>query len=158
MGISCSILFSKNSYVSASSLLNTIQDICHDKNFILYEGLKETNESQKIKSVRTNISDMAFSQNVSRQLCVDIFDEPYQFKDTVFEWHNSDIEFFEAVVIDYFNKNEDLLLKILYEVLKRYPEAVVWIEEDWFYTLEDLEKIKNRPYDNEWCYKNPKYL
>lgn len=37
--------------------------------------------------------------------------------------------------------------------LKKYPTAKIWVEEDWFYTLEDLEKILSNPFDNEWCYK-----
>ena len=45
----------------------------------------------------------------------------------------------------------------MFAIVLKYPEAKLWIEEDWFYTLEDLKKIeKNKPFDMDWCYKNPK--
>ncbi len=40
-------------------------------------------------------------------------------------------------------------------ISERIPDARVWIEEDWFYNLEDMKKIK-ASYNNNWCYINPK--
>ncbi len=58
-------------------------------------------------------------------------------------------------VSDDFDDNEDLLFKFLFAFLNEFPDARVWIEEDWFYNLEDMKQIK-ASYNNDWCYINPK--
>lgn len=42
-------------------------------------------------------------------------------------------------VSDDFDDNEDLLFKFLFAFLNEFPDARVWIEEDWFYNLEDMK-------------------
>lgn len=42
-------------------------------------------------------------------------------------------------------------------ILNEFPDARVWIEEDWFYNLEDMKKIK-ASYNNNWCYIDPKNI
>ena len=51
--------------------------------------------------------------------------------------------------------NEDLLLKITYELLSKYPEAVLWLEQNWFYKLDDIKKYILNEFDPNWCYQNP---
>lgn len=43
------------------------------------------------------------------------------------------------------------------EIMGTSPDAKVWIEEDWFYSLEDMKKIKSS-YNDNWCYIDPKSL
>ena len=57
--------------------------------------------------------------------------------------------------VDFFDGNEDLLLELLYGFMKKYKDAVIWIEQDWFYFYEDIIKIKQAPFNSLWCYKNP---
>lgn len=57
--------------------------------------------------------------------------------------------------IENFSECEKMLLDFLYEYLKLNPEDYFWDELDWFYTYEDIVKIKQREFDPNWCYKNP---
>lgn len=43
----------------------------------------------------------------------------------------------------------------LYEYLKLNPEDIFWDELDWFYTYEDIVKIKQKEFNPYWCYENP---
>ncbi|MGL4393729.1 MAG: hypothetical protein ACRCS8_00670 [Brevinema sp.] len=156
MGITCSMLVKEDSNIKATSLYATLKKICSDGNLIIGVNIKEVDETDRVKLIRTNISDVPLDKDSSRQLCVDIFDEPYKFKYNSFEWFDESISFFESIVIDYFDRNEDLLFRIVHDLLKQYPKAKLWIEEDWFYTLEDLDKINNKAFNKDWCYKNPK--
>mgnify|MGYP005751707407 CR=1 FL=1 len=158
MGISCCMLLKQNSNINVVEMYDILQKICVNFDLYIEKIYIEVNEKKKIKSIRTNVSDRPFDEKIlSRQLCVDIFDEPYNLKNNIFEWFDKSKIFFEAIVVDYFDGNEDLLFKIMFAIVLKYPEAKLWIEEDWFYTLEDLKKIeKNKPFDMDWCYKNPK--
>lgn len=154
MGISCSVLFKENSFVEATKMYSILQKNCEKRKFYFDVNQKEIDSSNRIKLIRTNISDKPFWESISRQLNVDVYDEPYEYKDISFDWYD-DEPFFEAVVIDWTEGNEDLLFLIVLDFLSAFPETLLWIEEDWFYHLKDLKKIDNEPFDDEWCYKNP---
>lgn len=156
MGITCSMLVKEGSNINATNLYIALEKVCSYENLIIGVNISEADENDTIKLIRTNISDVSFDKNPSRQLCVDIFDEPYKFRYNSFEWFDESISFFEAITIDCFDGNEDLLFRVAYGLLKQYPKAKLWIEDDWFYTLGDLDLINNKPFDNEWCYKNLK--
>ncbi|WII39024.1 hypothetical protein [Paenibacillus thiaminolyticus] len=111
-----------------------------------------------LKYSRVYISDTPFRENYSRQICFSVYDEPYEYQIVSFKWDDTNNKYFKAVVSDDFCDNEDLLVRFSHAILKKYPTAKIWVEEDWFYTLEDLEKILSNPFDNEWCYKQPKAL
>ena len=106
------------------------------------------------------VSDIPFSEDGFRALPWNLYDKSndYFLQSLNFEWDMSHTEYFKAIISEDFYEYEDLLFKVVYEILKLYPSAKLWIEYDWLYTLEDLEKIASRPYDNSWCYKNPKSL
>lgn len=154
MGISCSVLFKKNSFVEATKMYGILQKNCEKRKFYFGVNQKEIDSGDRIKLIRTNISDKPFEESISRQLNVDVYDEPYEYKDISFDWYE-DKPFFEAVVIDWTEGNEDLLFLVVLDFLSVFPEALLWMEEDWFYHLKNLEKIENEPFDDEWCYKNP---
>ena len=49
-----------------------------------------------------------------------------------------------------------LLFNFIYEYLKLHPDDYFWITDyDWFYRLEDMEKLHSLPYNPEWCYTDP---
>lgn len=53
MGISCSILFRKNSNISVMELYNTIKNICMSNHFFLDISKKKVDANQKIKSIKS---------------------------------------------------------------------------------------------------------
>lgn len=155
MGILGSIFVKENSNIKGEELYRVLERICSVENLFIEINLTEHDKSNKIKVIRTNISDKPLDEDINRQLCVDIFDEPYKYRYNSFDWFDKSINFFEIITIDFFDQNEDLLFKIVYELLKLYPDAKLWMEQDWFYTLEDLEKLEKDTFNLEWCYNKP---
>nr|WP_145406426.1 hypothetical protein [Paenibacillus xylanexedens] len=158
MGISAFVLFETGSNIPLTNLLKYTEDFCAELNLLYGISFKKEKGENQLKHVRASISELPFVEISSRQLCIDFYDEPYEFQNISFDWLGKDTEFFEAIIVDDFCDNEDLLFNILFRFLKKYPNSKIWMEDDWFYTLNDFEKISNRPYDESWCYKNPKEL
>ncbi|MUG48128.1 hypothetical protein [Paenibacillus woosongensis] len=142
--------------ISASELLINIREVCTTYGLYFSNDYNEYDETGKLKSCSIYFSDMPFEDNYSRQISWNLYDEPYNYQTIDFNWDESENQYFKAMVSEDFYENEDLLFKILYGLPKVYPSAKIWIEDNWFYTIEDLEKIKSRPFDDEWCYKNPR--
>jgi len=156
MGISTFVLFRQGESISASDLLKNIREISINYGLYFSNNYDEYDQTGKLKFCSIYISDIPFEDNYSRQISWNLYDEPYKFQNVDFNWDDSKSQYFKALVSEDFYENEDLLFKILYGILKVYPSAKVWIEDNWFYTIEDLEKIKSKPFDNEWCYNDPK--
>lgn len=156
MGISTFVLFRQGESIPASDLLLNIREVCTNYGLYFSNNHKEYDETGKLKFCSIYFSDIPFEDNYSRQISWNLYDEPYNFQTVNFDWDDSKIQYFKALVSEDFYENEDLLFKILYGLLNIYTYAKIWIEDNWFYTLKDLEKIKNKPFDTEWCYKNPR--
>ncbi|MGZ7440988.1 hypothetical protein [Paenibacillus sp. TH7-28] len=156
MGISTFLLFKRGESIAANDLLSNIKNLCIRENLFFDTDEEKFNIGGVLKYSRVYISDIPFEEDYSRQLCFSLYDEPYDYQTVSFKWDDIHSEYFKALVSDDFCDNEDLLFRFVYSVLNIYPSAKIWIEDDWFYTLEDLEKIKRKPYDNNWCYKHPK--
>ncbi|CAM4440118.1 hypothetical protein [Paenibacillus xylanexedens] len=155
MGMSSFVLFKRGGSTSVSNLLSTIKNICM-KEKLFFDNDEETYDSEgALKYTRLYISDTPFKENYSRTLSFSVYDEPYEFQTVTYDWDDTQNEYFKAVVSDDFDDNEDLLFKFLFAFLSEFPDARVWIEEDWFYNLDDMKKIK-ASYNNDWCYIDPK--
>ena len=72
-----------------------------------------------------------------------------------FDWILMDGHLIRAIIIEDFSECEKILLDFLYEYFKLNPEDYFWDEYDWYYTQEDIVKLKQREFDKDWCYKNP---
>lgn len=156
MGISTFLLFERGKSAPAYDLLRSLNSICINEN-LFFDNDEDCSSSEgTLKYSRAYISDRPFKEDYSRPLGFSVYDEPYEYQIISFKWDDTNSEYFKAVVSDDFCDNEDLLLRFSHAILNIYPTAKIWIEEDWFYTLEDLDKIVNMPYNNDWCYKNPK--
>lgn len=138
MGISSLVLFEKNKSISAKDLFNFIKTFCLQQKLI-FDYAEERYEGQILKYICLYISDKPFVHYDERQISFSIYDEPYRNRTYNFKW-DIEIEYFQAIISNDFDGNEDLLFKIMFAIVLKYPEAKLWIEEDWFYTLEDLKK------------------
>ncbi len=156
MGASAYILFEAGKSKSASELVSLVLDLCDKENLFFAFDIERFDNANRLKYKRLGISNISFSErNSSKQICLNIYDEPYQFQLEQFDWDILHKDYFNAISLEFFVENEDLLLKIIYPLLKAYPQAKLWCDNDWFYTSADLEKIVNKPFDKYWCYKNP---
>ena len=59
-----------------------------------------------------------------------------------FDWILKNGHLIRAVIIEDFDECEKMLLDFLYEYFKLNPEDYFWDELDWYYTQEDIVKIK----------------
>ncbi|NUU78030.1 hypothetical protein [Paenibacillus xylanilyticus] len=154
MGMSAAVLFKSGESIEINKLLYSLIDLCNKEGLYHSQDLKKVDEDEKLKYCEFCVSDIPLKDSYDRQLCFGIADEPYPYKLVNFDWDPSE-DYFKTVVSSDFDDNEDLLFKFLFAFLNEFPVAKVWIEEDWFYTIEDLKAIK-ASYDNNWCYINPK--
>lgn len=157
MGTSAVILFKSGESIEINKLLLSLNELCNKEGLFHSHDLKKVDEKGELKYCEFCISDIPLKDSYDRQLCFGIADEPNPYKLINFDWDSPEKDYFKTVVSGDFVENEDLLFKFLFAFLNDYPVARVWIEEDWFYTLEDLKKIR-ASYDNNWCYISPKDL
>ena len=75
-----------------------------------------------------------------------------------FEWILEGGHLIRAIIIENFSECEKMLLDFLYEYLKLNPEDYFWDEFDWYYTFEDIKKIRQNEFDRYWCYQNPNLI
>ncbi|KQY90205.1 hypothetical protein ASD24_25225 [Paenibacillus sp. Root52] len=154
MGTSSFLLFKTGESISAKELLSSIHKVCVQENLFFDSDEDTYNNEGILKYARVYISDMPFRENYSRTLCFSVYDEPYEYQVVSFEWDEVGNEYFKAIVSDDFYDNEDLLLQLSRAMLKIYPNSKIWIEEEWFYTSDNIENISDMS-RNDWCYKNP---
>lgn len=60
-----------------------------------------------------------------------------------------------AVIIEDIGDCRKILLDFLYEYFKINPNDYFFDELDWYYTPEDIARLKQKEFDELWCYKNP---
>lgn len=158
MGTSAFFLVQANSKIELTKLIEDVKNICRENNFYMSPISNDFQSENIVKHASVEIALVKRAdvyEAPANDVLVDLYDEPYKYQYHSFSWYDEEIDFFNIAIIDEVYNNEKITLVLSYEILKRYPEIKLWIEEDWFYTLDDLEKISSRPYNNEWCYKNP---
>ncbi|KAA8783074.1 hypothetical protein EC604_04350 [Paenibacillus amylolyticus] len=156
MSISSFILFECKKSPLAYNLLNMIKTFCTEEDLFFDSDDEKYDIEGALKYTRIYISDKPFNED-SRTISFSLYDEPYDFQIVTFDWDNMKNEYFKAIVSDDFDENEDLLFQVLLAFLSEFPDAKVWIEEEWFYTLGDLKRIKNS-YNSSWCYMDPRNI
>ena len=61
-----------------------------------------------------------------------------------------------VIFIECISECEKILLDFLFEYFKLNPKDYFLVEEyEWYYTYEDIKKIKQNDFDPLWCYKDP---
>lgn len=51
--------------------------------------------------------------------------------------------------------NTELIFRFAYEYLKINPDEYFWFEGDYAFGWEDVRKLKELPFDKDWCFKKP---
>lgn len=154
MGISAHILFKRGNSIEINDLVLRLDELCENEGMYYSHTSNKVDDAGKLKYCEYCVSDIPLYESYDRPICFGIADEPYPYKLVEFDWEPFPQEYFKTLVSGDFVDNEDLLFKFLYVFLHEFPNARVWIEEDWFYTLADLNKLKEN-YVDHWCYINP---
>jgi hypothetical protein len=51
--------------------------------------------------------------------------------------------------------NTELIFHFAYEYLKLNPDEYFWFEWDHAFSWGDMQRLKDLPFDKEWCFKDP---
>lgn len=156
----CIILKSRKRY----SAIKTVADIEKSAEFLGLELIKNSHVDKLDKNkdmdgtimlghkyydqVSEKDEDGFYAYNVYSELS--ILEEN---ENTAFNWINENEEIRYVADIQYILGTEDILLKLIYKYLEKNPNDYIWFEDEWVYSIKDIEKIINQRPDNEWCYK-----
>ena len=148
-------LAKESSNISLVNILGNIEKISKNNNlYLAFE--KKFDESGNFRCIYVMISDIPLEKYSERKIPFWAFDEKYEHDNYInLDFYHSSENLFRLIMVEDYNLNEEILLKFCYEFIKIYKDIKLWTEFDWFYELNDLEKIIKNPFDNEWCYKNP---
>jgi hypothetical protein len=160
MGLSCIFLVEKGSNIDMESVIISIDNICKESEGKFYFA----HEKDGADASFCNIGNKPFDgsdESCDNQICLYIFEEfsepdPYKIYLT-FEFEEPQKSYYRLIITEDFDEREDVLFKFAYEILKKYPDMKIYIY-DYLYSLKDLEKINNKPFDENWCYTDPKLL
>lgn len=73
-----------------------------------------------------------------------------------FDWLSKGSKLYDVAFVEKIrNYNKRIVFEFIYEYLKLNPKDYFWAEDDWVYTLEDMERLSQLPFDENWCSKNP---
>ncbi|MDQ0171830.1 hypothetical protein [Paenibacillus tundrae] len=126
-----------------NELIPRLEKLFEKEDLFYSRELNKVDETGNVKYCEFCISDIPLEESYERQICLGVADEPYPFKLINFDWEDPEKEYFKTIVINDFKENEDILFTFLLAFLEEYMTAKVWIEDDWFYTLEDLKNTRD---------------
>ncbi|UPK44909.1 hypothetical protein [Paenibacillus pabuli] len=156
------VLVEEGSNIPIERLIRDIQEACLEAKLTLVFGIEDMDSEQNMKhcSLGIILSDQEeLGHNEQRNnIRVDVYNEPVQYQYRELEWRDDGRVYFNTLIIDEVYQNEEVTLTFLYHFLARHPQTVVWMEEDWVYTLTDLEKALKTSNLSDWCYVNPDSL
>ncbi|MEK3877606.1 hypothetical protein [Paenibacillus sp. FSL M7-0420] len=158
MGTSAYFLDQANNHTKLTKLIEDIKNICIEKEYYMSPVSYDPQSEHEGKHASLEVALVKRSdeeETPPNDVLIDLYEESHKYQYHCFSWYDEQITLFNVAVIDEVYNNEQIILGLSSEILKHYPDLKLWIEEDWFYTLGDIEKISRGPYDNEWCYKNP---
>ncbi|WP_366290601.1 hypothetical protein [Paenibacillus sp. AN1007] len=156
------VLVEEKSNISIDRLVKDIRQVCLESNLQSIDGIQDVDSEQNMKHCALGISrpnqqdsDSSVANDMIR---VDVYDEPAVHQYRELEWREDGKIYFNTLIIDEVYQNEEVTLTFLYHFLARHPQMIVWIEEDWVYTLSDLERALKTSNLSDWCYVNPNSL
>lgn len=111
---------------------------------------KEYSKDSKIfRYVTFNIYD----KEKKHEILLYLFNVTEQETSVDFNWMIHDSNLIHIINIEDFDSSEKLVLDFIYEYLFLNRKDIFWDEQEWFYDYDSIKEIKNRQFDNEWCYK-----
>jgi len=159
MGTSAVILTNKDKYSPEQLLADTIVAAFHsDSALYFYNNKTYTNEGEFLYTT-LNINRKSFTGDNESSLIFHI--HSINSPSTEFYYHedlglDTSESLYQVGHIEDIYGNHELILNFIHEYLKLNPDDYFWIaDNDWVYSLEDIQKLKSLPYDTDWCYKNP---
>ncbi len=124
-------------YFEDGSFRNLSMNIIDDKDFV-----KENNNKQFILNIQgVNMNDIAVGLDKDLDYLV-----PHK--------KLCSLVYIEQISDD----NSELIFNFAYEYLKINTDEYFWFEWEYAFSWSDMQKLKNRPFDKCWYFKNPNSL
>ncbi|AAK79409.1 hypothetical protein BJV85_002554 [Clostridium acetobutylicum] len=164
MGLSGVILKDRRNYSPEELLRDAVTSAFRaDLNLMLSECDRYDKTTGDFKYAQFNISVGNFDSDYEKdQFIFEIFPLDNDFvnddRDTTFEDIDSTQKLYNVAVIEKVSQNENSIFKFAYEYLKLNPKDYIWFEDDFAFDFQDMERLSKLPFDENWCYKNPKNL
>ncbi|WP_145333036.1 hypothetical protein [Paenibacillus xylanexedens] len=156
------VLVEENSNIPIDRLVRDIKQACREARLHIVSGIQDVDSEQNLKHCAFGISfleqQLSDLDTVNNSIRVDVYDEPAPYQYRELEWKEDGRVYFNTLIIDEVYQNEEVTLNFLYHFLERHRQMIVWIEEDWVYTLSDLEKALKTSKMSDWCYVKPNFF
>ncbi len=145
---------------SVEKFIDDIKRASANANLNIYINNTTYNDDGRTKGLSMNLSDNQLVHGKEQQIIIDInsYDKEYSFSH-LFKWVDNGKELLRIAFIDLIDGNERLFYQFVYQLFKINPNGYLWLDGyKWVYTFETLEKLRQLPFDSEWCYKDPKEI
>lgn len=142
------------------NFIDDVKHACANANLNIFVSNTTYNDDGSISDSSMNIIDNQLVNGKKQEFIINVtnFDKENDFND-FFNWVDNSKELLRIAFIDPVSDNEELLFKFMYELFTVNPDGYLWIDGcEWVYTFEILKKLKQLPFDPEWCYKNPNLI
>ncbi|URZ00359.1 hypothetical protein [Clostridium felsineum] len=162
MGLSGVILKDRRDF-SPEELLRDVMTAVFRANLNLSLGTSNRyDKNGRFKHAHINISSKGFDIDEEDRFIFEIFRLHKKFIneewDEEFDYIDSKQKLYNVAIIDEVADNKSVIFKFAYEYLKLNPKDYIWFEDDFAFNFQDMEKLRKLPYDEYWCYKNPKNI
>ncbi|MCM1325528.1 MAG: hypothetical protein NC094_00310 [Bacteroidales bacterium] len=151
------ILLKKREFVNVWKIVNDLEASALQAGLAFRKGIDyEETEDESFHYLSANIADTFAEAECQQQMLMYIYDISEDDSLQEFDWIEKGKNLIQIVNIEDFRGCEKILLDFLYEYLKRNPEDYFWNEREWYYTFDDITRMKRNEFDPAWCYKNPR--
>ncbi|MGE6257035.1 hypothetical protein ACQKCU_03835 [Heyndrickxia sporothermodurans] len=159
MGTSAVILTKKETYSPEKLLADTIVATFHTDLTLYFHNNKNYFENGVFSYTTLNINDKTLNEDniLSFIFYIHSINSPsidfYYHEDLGLD---TNLKLSQIGHIENIYGVQKLIFSFVYEYLKLNPEDYFWITDyDWVYKWEDMKRLKELPYDPDWCYKKP---
>lgn len=122
---------------------------------IILSGRIEKCEFEGNFSTIVNLANKFDNSDDEQQLLLYVYSQGEKDYLDEFDWIRKDGHLIQSINIEDISGCEEILLSFLYEYMSINPDVVFWDEYQWAYSYSDVVRIKNKEFDELWCYKNP---
>ncbi|WP_106768713.1 hypothetical protein [Paenibacillus faecalis] len=162
MGTPAVILTKQERYSPEKLLADTIVAVFHSDASLYFHNKKNYSDKGSFSYTTLNINSKSFAETNEGSF---IFYVHSVISPSIDFYYHGDLGLDTNLLLYQVGHIEDiygvqeLIFNFIYEYLKLNPDDYFWVADyNWFYSWEDIQKLKSLPYDPDWCYKNPKMI
>lgn len=145
------ILLKKREFVNVQKIVYDLETSALQAGLAFRRGIDyEKKEDGSFHYLSVNIADTFAEAEDQQQMLMYIYNISEDDYLQEFDWIAKGMNMIQIVNIEDFQGCEKILLDFLYEYLKRNPEDYFWNEMDWYYTFDDIVKMKRNEFDPAW--------